>query len=297
MGASMDQPIRDRIDQRVIALYDDFTHRHLDRRLFMERLSALVGASAAAAMLPLLRSNYALAQQVKADDPRLAASTVTYPGSTGPVKGYLARPAGDARLPAVIVIHQNRGLNAHIEDVARRVALAGYVALAPDFMSSVGGTPADEDQAMKDFSKIQPATATADGLKTLAYLRTRPDVAAKIGVVGFCWGGGMVNLLAVSAPDLAAGVAYYGVAPPLDKVASIKAALLLHYAGLDDRVNATRAPYEEALKKAEVSYTAYVYDGANHAFSDDTNAARYNEAAAKLAWQRSIDFFNAKLKA
>jgi carboxymethylenebutenolidase len=292
----MDKPIIERIDQRVIALYDDFTHRHFDRRLFMERLSALVGAAAAAAMLPLLRSNYVLAEQVKADDPRLAASRVTYPGSTGPVKAYLARPTGDARLPAVIVIHQNRGLNAHIEDVARRVALAGYVALAPDFMSAVGGTPADEDQAMKDFAKVLPATATADAVKTIAYLRTRSDVGPKIGVVGFCWGGGMVNLLAVSAPDLAAGVAYYGVAPPLDEVPDIKAALVLNYAGLDDRVNATRAPYEEALKKAGVSYTAYVYDGANHAFNDDTGA-RYNEAAAKLAWERTLAFFTAKLKA
>ena len=293
----MDRSILDRIDQRVIALYDDFTHRHLDRRLFMERLTVLAGASAAAAMLPLLRSNYALAEQVKADDPRLAASTVTYPGSTGPMKAYLARPTGSARLPAVIVIHQNRGLNAHIDDVARRVALAGYVALAPDFMSPVGGTPADDDQALKDFAKVQIPVAVADAVKTVAYLTARPDVTGKIGVVGFCWGGGMVNQLAVSSPDLAAGVAYYGVAPPLDKVANIKAWLVLHYAGLDDRVNATRPAYEEALKKAGVSYTAYVYDGANHAFNDDTQAARYNEGAAKLAWQRTIDFFNAKLKA
>ena len=293
----MDKPILEQIDQRVIALYDDFTHRHLDRRLFMERLTALVGATAAAAMLPLLRSNYALAEQVKSDDPRLAAENITYPGSSGEMKGYLARPKGSDKLPSVIVIHQNRGLNPHIADVARRLALAGYVALAPDFLSPFGGTPADEDEAMQRFAKVQVAAATADAVKTVVYLKARPDVTGKIGVVGFCWGGGIVNRLAVASPDLAAGVAYYGVAPPLDQVANIKAALLLHYAGLDARVNATRPGYEAALKKAGVSYAAYAYDGANHAFNDDTNAARYNEAAAKLAWQRTLDFLNAKLKA
>jgi carboxymethylenebutenolidase len=291
-----DRSVLDLIDQRVIALYDDFTHSHLDRRLFLDRLGKLVGASVAAAMLPLLRSNYAMAQQVKADDPRLQTSMVTYPGSTGPMKAYLARPVGDAKLPAVIVVHQNRGLNPHIEDVARRVALAGYVALAPDFMSPLGGTPADDDEAMKEFAKVQPATAQADAVKTVAYLRGRPDVTQKIGVVGFCWGGGIVNLLAEAAPDLGAGVAYYGVAPPLDQVDKIKAKLMLHYAGLDDRVNATRPGYEEALKKAGISYTAYLYEGANHAFNDDTNVPRYNAEAAKLAWQRTIDFFNATLK-
>jgi carboxymethylenebutenolidase len=292
----MTQPIADLIDQRVIDLYDDFTHRHLDRRLFMERLAKLVGTAAAAAMLPLLRSNYALAQQVPADDPRLTTSMVSYPGSSGEVKAYLARPKGDARLPAIIVIHENRGLTPHIRDVARRAALAGYVALAPDLMSSVGGTPASEDEAMAAFAKVQVPVALADLVKTMAYLHSRPDVTDKIGEVGFCWGGGMVNQLATAAPDLTAGVAYYGVAPPLDKVADIKATMMLHYAGLDDRVNATRPGYEEALKKAGVSYTAYVYEGVNHAFNNDTGAARYNADAAKLAWGRTIDFFNAKLK-
>jgi carboxymethylenebutenolidase len=292
----MTQPIADQIDQRVIDLYDDFTHRHLDRRLFMERLSKLVGTAAAAAMLPLLRSNYALAQQVPADDPQLSTSMVTYPGSAGEVKAYLARPKGDARLPAIIVIHENRGLTPHIQDVARRAALAGYVALAPDLMSAVGGTPASEDEAMAAFAKVQVPVALADLVKTMAYLHSRADVTGKIGEVGFCWGGGMVNQLATAAPDLTAGVAFYGVAPPLDKVADIKATMMLHYAGLDDRVNATRPGYEEALKKAGISYTAFVYEGVNHAFHNDTGAARYNADAAKLAWGRTIDFFNAKLK-
>jgi carboxymethylenebutenolidase len=285
------------IDQRAIALYDDFTHRHFDRRLFMERLTKLVGSAAAAvALAPLLGPNYALAEQVAANDPRLATATVTYPGSTGPMTGYLARPTGTARLPAVIIIHQNRGLNAHIRDVARRVALAGYVALAPDLMSAIGGTPADEDAAMAAFPKLTPEVALADSLKTRDYLKTRPDVTRKFGVIGFCWGGGGANLVATAAPDVSAVVSYYGVAPLLDKVADIKASLLLHYAGLDDRVNATRACYEAALKKAGVSYTAYTYEGANHGFNDDTVAARYNEAAAKLAWQRTIAFLDAKLK-
>jgi carboxymethylenebutenolidase len=295
-GGFMDRRGSTPIDQRVIDLYDDFTHRHLDRRLFMQRLTTLVGAAAAATLAPLLRSNYALAAQVPANDPRLAAGSVAFPGASGEIKAYLARPTGTARLPGVIVIHQNRGLSPHIEDVARRVALTGYVAVAPDCLSALGGTPADEDAAMALFPKLQSPVALTELLKTIDYLRARPDVTAKIGVVGFCWGGTMSNLVATASPALAAVVAYYGVAPPLDDVPDIKAALMLHYAGLDDRVNATRPAYEEALKKARVSYTAYVYDGANHAFNDYTNAARYNEAAAKLAWQRTTAFFDAKLK-
>ncbi len=292
----MDRPSKAPIDQRVIALYDDFTHRHLDRRLFMERLTALVGAAAAASLLPLLRSNYALAAQVPANDPRLAAGIVTYPGGEGTMRGYLARPASGDELPGVIVIHQNCGLNPHIEDVARRVALLGYVTLAPDLMASVGGTPADEDEAMVKFAQLDRAAALADALKSLDYLRARADVNGRLGAVGFCWGGSIANLLATVSPVLAAVVAFYGVAPPLDRVPTIKAALLLHYAGLDTRVDATRPGYEAALRKAGVRYQAYVYPGVNHAFFDDTNVARYNEAAAELAWQRTVAFLDATLK-
>ncbi len=294
----MSRSVRDQIDQRVIALYDDFTHRHLDRRHFLERLSALVGSGAlATSMMALLRSNYALAAVVSADDPRLVTERLSYPGASGPVKAYLARPKGAEKLPAIVVIHQNRGLNPHIEDIARRLALQNYVALAPDFMSPLGGTPADEDEAMKEFAQVKPELAAADAAKAVLYLESRADVAGKIGAVGFCWGGGGINRLATLAPDLAAAVAFYGIAPPLDQVPNIKAALLLNYAGLDDRVNATRPAFEEALKKAHVSYQAYTYEGANHAFFDDTNAARYNEAAAKLAWQRTLEFLAQKLKA
>ena len=294
----MDRSVLGQIDQRVIALYDDFTHRHLDRRLFLDRLTKLVGSSAlAVSMMALLRSNYAQAAIVAADDPRLSIEHPTYPGASGPVKAYLARPNGTEKLPAVIVIHQNRGLNPHIEDVARRLALAGYVALAPDFMSPLGGTPADEDKAMQEFAQVKPEVATADAVKAVAYLKTRADVTGKIGAVGFCWGGGNANELATASPDVAAVVAYYGVAPPLDQVPNIKAALLLHYAGLDTRVGATRAPYEAALKKAGVRFQSYTYEGANHAFNDDTQAARYDAAAAKLAWQRTLDFLARNLKA
>ncbi|MGH7087724.1 MAG: dienelactone hydrolase family protein, partial [Stellaceae bacterium] len=249
-------PSRDRIDQRVIALYDDFTHRHFDRRLFLEQAASLVGAGAAAVAFAALRSNYALAEQVKADDPRIETARVTYPGSAGTMQAYAARPRGSDKLPGILVIHQNRGINPHIRDVARRVALANYVAVAPDFLSPYGGTPEDDEAALQEFAKVKLSVAVADGVKSVAYLRGRSDVTARVGAVGFCWGGGLANRLAEASPELAAVVAYYGVAPPLDQVKDIKAELLLHYAGLDTRVGATRAGYETALKQAGVGYTA-----------------------------------------
>lgn len=286
------------MDQKIIELYDDFTHRHLDRRLFLEHLTKLLGSSAIAmSVMTSLRSNYALAETVPATDPRLTTTRVVMPGTAGEVKAYLARPKGDAKLPGVVVIHQNRGLNAHIEDVTRRVALEGYVAIGVDCMSAMGGTPADEDKAMADFSKLTPDVATAELVQAVAYLKARPDVSGKIGTVGFCWGGGMVNRLAEASPNVNAGVAFYGVAPPIDQVPKIKAAMLLNYAGLDERVNGTRPPYEEALKAAKVSYTIEVYPGVNHAFFDDTAKERYNADAAKLAWERTKAFFAQHLKA
>jgi carboxymethylenebutenolidase len=286
------------MDQRIIELYDDFTHRHLDRRLFLEQLTKLVGSSAVAmTLMASLGSNYARAATVAADDARLTTSRVVMPGSAGAVKAYLARPKGDAKLPGIVVIHQNRGLNAHIEDVARRVALEGYVALGVDCMSALGGTPPEEDKAMADFSKLTPDVAVAELVQAVAFLKARSDVSGKIGTVGFCWGGGMVNRLAEASPDLNAGVAFYGVAPPIDQVPKIKAALLLNYAGLDDRVNGTRPAYEDALKAAKTDYKIEVYPGVNHAFFDDTSAERYNADAAKLAWERAKTFFAQHLKA
>jgi carboxymethylenebutenolidase len=285
------------MDQRIIAFYDDFTHRHLDRRLFLEQTTRLVGSAAAAlAALSLLQSNRALGQIVAPSDKRLTTAAITFPGSTGAVKAYVARPAGAATLPGVVVIHENRGLMPHIQDVARRVALAGYVALAPDLMSATGGTPDDEEKARVEFAKVDLAIARNDAVAAITYLRSRPDVSGRIGVVGFCWGGGMVNYLATAVPDLGAGVVYYGRTPPREDVANIKAPLLLHYAGLDEALTATVPAYEQALKEDGKNYALYIYPGVNHAFNNDTGAARYDRSAATLAWERTIAFFDKTLK-
>jgi carboxymethylenebutenolidase len=287
---------QERMDQRIIDLYDDFTHRHLDRRLFLERLAHLVGSSAVAAtLMAALRSNYALAETVAANDSRLATARVVMPGSGGAVNGYLARPKGEAKLPGIIVVHQNRGLNPHIEDVTRRIALENYVALAVDCLSVLGGTPADEDAAMAEFRKLKPEAVIAELVLAVSFLKAGSDVSGRLGVIGFCWGGGMVNRLVEVAPELNAGVAFYGVAPPLDQVPNIKAALLLHYAALDRRVGATRAGYEAALKAAGIPFESYTYEGANHAFFDNTTA-RYDAQAAAFAWDRTKAFFAEHLK-
>ena len=285
------------MDQRIIELYDDFTHRHLDRRLFLEQVTKLVGSSALAlTIMAALRSDYARAATIPVDDARLTTENVSMPGDGGAVKGYLARPKGNAKLAGVVVIHQNRGLNPHIEDVARRVALEGYVAVGVDCLSVLGGTPKDEDKAMQAFAQLKPDQAIGELLQAIAYLKSRPDANGKIGALGFCWGGSMINRLAEAAgPDLNAAVAFYGTAPPLDQVSKIKAALLLNYAGLDNRVNATKPGYEDALKAAHVEYTAYIYPDANHAFFDDTSE-RYRPDAAKLAWERAKAFFAQHLK-
>jgi len=212
------------------------------------------------------------------------------------MKGYLVRPADiSGKLGTVIVVHENRGLNPHIRDVARRVALEGFVALAPDFLSPLGGTPSDEDKARDMFTKLDTKQVVADGVATVAYLKGEKDGNGKVGAVGFCWGGGTVNQLAVNAPDLAAGVAYYGMQPKAEDVPKIKAALLLHYAGLDERTNAGIDAYKRALDAAHVEYKVYVYDGANHAFNNDTSAARYDKKAAELAWGRTIAFLKQKV--
>jgi carboxymethylenebutenolidase len=286
------------VDRRIIDLYDEYTHRPLERRVFLERLAVLAGGSAAAyALLPLLENNYARAALVEPADPRLATGMVTFRGASGEVRGYVATPkSGPAKRPGVIVIHENRGLNPHIQDVARRVALAGFTALAPDALSPLGGTPANEDEARAAFARIDRDQAVRDFVAAVAYLKGRPDAAGPVGAIGFCWGGGMVNLLAVNAPDLAAAVPFYGlVAPPAD-AAKIKARLQLHYASNDPRINAGIPEYEAALKAAGVAYERFLYEGTEHAFHNDTGAARYNKAAAELAWSRTIDFLKANLR-
>ncbi|MFI4995150.1 MAG: dienelactone hydrolase family protein [Hyphomicrobiales bacterium] len=284
------------MDQRIIDLYEDFTHSHLDRRLFLERAAKIVGSVAAAtALLPLLRSDYARAAVVAENDPRLAIEHVTYKGASGEVKGYLAKPRGEGKHGGIVVVHQNRGLNPHIEDVARRLATEGYVALAVDFMSQLGGTPQDTDEAAKLFPKLDAGKVTGDALAAVAYLRTRPEVNGKVGSVGFCWRGGID--IAVNDPTLNAAAVYYGLPPDAAAVGKIKAALLLNYADpkLDKWLGPLVPAYEEALKAANIKYTLYFYEGANHGFNDDTAGVRYNEAAAKLAWQRTLAFFKENL--
>lgn len=285
------------MDQRAIDLYDEYTHIGLDRRVFLERLATLAGGTAAAmALLPLLEANQARAAIVPPEDARLETSRVVYPGASGDLKAYLAYPKGAAALPAVIVIHENRGLNPHIEDVTRRVALAGFLALAPDLLSPLGGTPADADAARDNIRKLDAAQTVQDLVGAIRFLEKHVHGHGKVGALGFCWGGGMVGELAAQAPDLDAGVVYYGRQPDTARVEKIQAPLLLHYAGLDERINAGIPAFEAALIQAKKQYTLHVYEGVNHAFNNDTSEARYDEEAATLAWSRSIDFLREHLK-
>jgi carboxymethylenebutenolidase len=264
----------------------------------MEKLTKLAGSGAAAAAIaPLLAANSARAAIVAEDDVRVKAEEITWPGDGGDMKGYLVRPADQSgKLGTVIVIHENRGLNAHIKDVARRVALEGFVALAPDYLSPLGGTPTDEEKAREMIGQLDPAKTVANGVATVTFLKGHESGNGKVGAVGFCWGGGAVNLLAVNAPDLTAGVAYYGAQPKdVAAIGKIKAALLLHYAGQDERINAGIDAYKAALEAAGKEFTVYVYDGAQHAFNNDTSEARYNKEAADLAWGRTVAFFKEKL--
>lgn len=288
---------RPAITQAMIDAYDEYTHLTLDRRGFMAKLTQLAGSGAAAAAIaPLLAANTAQAAIVAEDDQRVSAEEIAYPGGSGELKGYLVKPTGaTAGLPAVIVVHENRGLNPHIRDVARRLALEGFLALAPDFLSPLGGTPTDEDKAREMFGQLAAGQATADGVATVSFLAGHQAGNGKVGAVGFCWGGGTVNDMAVASPDLDAAVAYYGRQPKAEDVASIQAAVLLHYAGLDDRINAGIDAYRAALEAAGKTFDIHVYEGVNHAFNNDTSAARYDKAAADLAWERTVEFFREKL--
>lgn len=283
------------MNQEIINLYDEYTHKPLSRGEFLKRLALLTGSTAAAmAILPMIEVNYAHAAVTKADD--LFTETITYPGVPNNMSAYIARPKAQKKYAAVIVIHENRGLNAHIEDVARRAANAGYLAIAPNALSALGTLPATEDEARAKFGELKAEDNLQNFKNAFDYLKTRKDFNGKAGCVGFCWGGAMSNNLAVNLPELKAAVAFYGRQPAEEDVSKIKAAVQLHYAGLDERVNAGIAAYEEALKKNNITYELYNYEGVNHAFHNDTAPARYNEAAAKLAWQRTLDFFGKYLK-
>ncbi len=284
---------------RAIALYDRFTHEHHDRRAFMADMTRLAGSAAAAQLLvATIAADPAAAAIVAEDDKRIDAKMVYWDGANGhKLFGYMAIPKKHAKKPAaVLVVHENRGLQPYTKDVARRLALAGFVGVALDFLAPEGGTPADEDKARTMIGALDISAATADGVATIDWLAANKLLSGKVGVVGFCWGGAMVNRLAVAAgAKLQAGVAYYGPPPPPVQAAQVKAGLLLHYAGTDDRVNAGAAPWVDALKAAKVDVRRFDYPGTQHAFHNDTSAARYNAEAANLSWERTIAFFKEKL--
>lgn len=286
------------IPDQAWPLFDRYVHGDLSRRGFLEQAAAFAGGPAgAAALLAALSPNFAAAQQVKPDDARLVTRRQAFPSpeGNGQINGYLAKPAAaTGKLPAVLVVHENRGLNPHIEDITRRVALAGYVAYAPDALTPLGGYPGTEDDARALFAKLDPARARADIVASARGLLTLADANGRLGVVGFCWGGSLSNHVATQVPELAVAVPFYGGAPAAEDVPRIKARLLIHYAANDERINAAWPAYEAALKAAGVRYEAHTYPGTQHGFNNDTTP-RYDAAAAQLAWERTLAAFKAAL--
>lgn len=284
------------MDQRIINLFDEYTHRPLSRKEFLDRLLLLAGSAAlATTALSVLEPGYAHAATISPLAENLTEETVTWPGDGATVSGYLVHPKGRKKRGVVVVIHENRGLTPHIKDVTRRVAQAGYLALGVDALSVVGGTPADEDKGRELIGQLDSQKNLNNYLAALTYLRARPESNGRTGCVGFCWGGGLANQLAVHDPSLNAAVAYYGQQPKPEDVPQIKANVMLHYGGLDQRINADIPAYEAALKAAHIPYELFIYEGVNHAFNNDTSPARYNAEAAKLAWERTLRLFKEKL--
>ncbi len=285
------------MDKEMVDLYNEYANGLMERREFLKRLSIIAGGVVVAdSLLGLLENNFAMADLVAKNDPRIYTEDIKYRGSTGEIRAVLARPKGASKLPGVVVIHENRGLNQHIADVTRRLAVEGFLAMAPDALSPVGGTPNVESKAIELIGKLDQKSAIKNYVAAVQYLKTHPVSTGKVGVVGFCWGGAMANQTAVNSPDVIAAVPYYGRQPALGDVPKIKASLLLHYAGIDEAINKGIPAYEAALKKAAVDYKLYIYEGAQHAFNNDTNTARYNKTAAELAWKRTIAFLKEKLK-
>jgi carboxymethylenebutenolidase len=286
-------------DPEVLRLFDQYVHGSIDRRGFLDRAGRFaVGGLTATLLLDALNPRFAQAQQIASDDPRLTARYAEYqsPKGAGKMRGYLAAPAkSTGKLPGVLVVHENRGLNPHIEDVARRIALEKYVAFAPDALTPLGGYPGDEDKARELFARLDQQKTREDFVSAVAWLAKRPECTGKVGVVGFCWGGGIANMLATRVPELAAAVSFYGNQPAAEEVARIKAPLLIHYAEKDDRINAGIPAFEAALKASRVSYEIFTYPGTQHGFNNDTTP-RYDKAAAALAWKRTMEFFNANLR-
>ena len=285
------------MNTEIETLQKAFSLGLIDRREFIKQVTRLVGSvTAAYALLSFVESGTTRAEMVPKDDPRLVTDVVQYPGATGAVTAYLARMKEDLKRPSVLVIHENRGLNPHIRDVGRRFALEGFLALAPDALSPLGGTPKDPDQARSMIKSLDMAATIENFTAAVKYLKTHPQSTGKVGVVGFCWGGAMTNQVTVRSPDVTAAVPYYGSQPASEDVPGIKASLLLHYAGLDERINKGIPAFESALKMASVDYKMYMYEGAKHAFNNDTNVDRYHKEAAALSWKRTISFLSEKLK-
>ena len=295
----MNQKTAHDFDQDLLILFDAYVHGVIDRRSFLDQAKKFaVGGVTAAMLLDQLSPKFAEAQVVPRDDARLAAEYVEYdsPNGYGTMRGYLAVPAkASGKLPAILVVHENRGLNPHIEDVARRIALENFVAFAPDALFPLGGYPGDEDKARELFAKLDQTKTREDFVAAYGFLEARPDTTGKVGAVGFCWGGGIVNYLATRLPDLAAGVAFYGSAPNLEDVPKIKAPLMIQSAEVDERINAGWPAYEQALKAANIKYERFLYPGTQHGFHNDTTP-RYDAAAAKLAWERTVAFFNSHVR-
>ncbi|MBN1849735.1 MAG: dienelactone hydrolase family protein [Deltaproteobacteria bacterium] len=285
------------MEQKIANLYDTYSEGWISRRGFISKLAVLAGCTAAAcSLMPLLENNHAIANVVPEDDPRIRSENIQYPGVTGDVNAHLVLPKGENRVPGVIVIHEIWGLHPHIKDVARRFAVEGFMAIAPDALSPLGGTPDDPDKARPMFQRLDNKETVKNFVAAVKFLQTHPRSNGNVGVTGFCWGGGMANQVAVNSTDVTAAVPYYGAQPSSGDVPKIKASMLLHYAGDDERINNGIPAFEEALKKANTDYKIYMYEGAKHAFNNDTNAARYHKEAAQLAWKRTIEFFAEKLK-
>jgi len=286
------------MDPRVVKLYNDYIHGDMPRRSFLKQLTGLAGGIIAAnAVLTLIEPNYAWGQQVAPDDDRLEQGYISYTGTVGKVRAYVAKPvAATGKLPGILVIHENRGLNAHIEDVARRAALAGYIAVAPDGLSYVGGAPEDQEAARDKFRDADNSIITADVIKGVGYLKSRPDCNGKTGSVGFCYGGGVSLQCAIAEQHADASVLYYGRALSAEDTAKVHTPLMLNYAGNDARVNAMIPDFRTTLDENDIAYSLHMYPGAGHGFHNDTSQARYNEAAAKLSWQRTLNFFDHYLK-
>jgi carboxymethylenebutenolidase len=281
------------MENKILNLYRKFKNGLIGRREFIKRLSILIGAFT---LFPLSGENNVRGEITSKDDPRLQTEFIKYPGETGDIRAYFAKPKGDEKLPGVVIIHENRGLNLHFEDVTRRVALERFLAITPDALSPFGGTPGDPDKARELIGKLDTPLTIKNYVAAVKYLKTHPSCTGKVGVIGFCWGGAMANQVAVHSQDVLAVVPFYGRQPRSEDVPKIKASLLLHYAEMDEMINKGIAEYEASLKKASVEYQIYIYKGTKHAFLNDTNPERYHKEAAELAWKRTINFLNEKLR-